>query len=199
MFRLSGFLFLLLSLFSFAEPAAAAPLGAFQCITNNSASDCAIGEAQLSGDLTGNLLTITMTGASAAVVEQLFIEGAGVTAISFAGNPGAGIVAFAADGSPGNLPGGNQPGVNFMTAVSASANNPAPKNGIGVHPQDPVSPQSGQFTLTGDLSNLRIGVHVIGYGSGGSESFVLPEPSVLALLTLGLVGLLRLRGRAGLG
>jgi hypothetical protein len=197
MFRLSGFLLLLLSLLSF--PAAAVPLGAFQCITNNSAGDCAIGSAQLSADLTGNLLTITMTGASAAVVEQVFIEGAGVTAISFAGNPGGGMVTFTADGSPGNQPGGNQPGVNFMTAASASANNPAPRNGIGAHPQDSVSPQSGQFTLSGDLSNLRIGVHVIGYGSGGSESFVVPEASVLALLTAGLVGLLRLRRRTQLG
>ena len=178
-----------------AAPAQALLLGSFSCITNNNAGDCAIGTSQLSGDITGNVLTITMTGSDAAVVEQVFIESSVVSVIDFQANVGDGIVLFSPDGSPGNLPGGNT--VNFVTAASASADPPPPFNGIGFHPTDPFSPQTGRFALalTGPLNpvnNLRVGVHVIGYTSGGSESFVtrpIPEPGTLLLIGTGLVGL----------
>lgn len=183
-----------------AAPAQALLLGSFSCITNNNAGDCAIGTSQLSGDIAPvnsmlALLTITMTGLNAAVVEQVFIESSVVSGISFTGSLANGTVAFTADGSPGNLPGGNT--VNFVTAASASADPPPPFNGIGFHPTDPFSPQTGQFALalTGDLdpvNDLRVGVHVIGYTSGGSESFVtrpIPEPGTLLLIGTGLVGL----------
>jgi hypothetical protein len=62
-----------------------------------------------------------------------------------------------------------------------------------------VSPQAGEFLLglTGGsfndlLSDLRIGVHVTGYTSEGSESFAsvpVPEPGTAALLSLGLLAL----------
>lgn len=171
----------------------AASLGGFTCITNNSAGDCAIGESQLSGDLTGNVLTITMNGPFDAVVEQVFIEGA-VTSGTFLGGSG-GVVAFGDSSPGGNLPGGNP--VGFDEAINFAAGAPPPKNGIGPHPTDGGFPQSGQFLLVGDVSDLRIGVHVIGYGSGGSESFVtgepgneVPEPSAAVVFGLGalLVG-----------
>lgn len=175
---------------------AAAPAQAvmipFGCITNNNLGDCAIGESQLSGDLTGDILTITMTGTDAAVVEQVFIEGAGVTGIVFVASGGVGDVAFGTGQAGGDLPGGNQPSVNFVEAFNISANDPAPRWGIGWHPQDPTSGQSGMFQLGGILSDLRVGVHVIGYASQGSESFVgvpIPEPGTLLLIGSGLVGI----------
>jgi hypothetical protein len=43
---------------------------------------------------------------------------------------------------------------------------------------------------------LRIGIHVIAFGSGGSESFInVPEPGPASLLGFAALGLLALRRR----
>ncbi|TDJ14719.1 MAG: PEP-CTERM sorting domain-containing protein [Deltaproteobacteria bacterium] len=190
------------------SPAAAIGFEAFSCITNEVPGDCAIGSTQLSAEIVQSgedaLLTITMFGFEAALVEQIFIESSLVTAISFLGSTAEGTVAFGTGQAGGNLPGGTN--VGFEEAFNIAADNPAPSNGIGRHPQDDVSPQTGAFLLSltgGDfsllLADLRIGVHVIGYTSGGSESFVstpVPEPGTFALLATGLLGLAKL-GRSG--
>ena len=79
--------------------------------------------------------------------------------------------------------------MDFTEAWNITAINPAPRKGIGWHPQDQTSPQTGKFNLTGDLTDLRIGVHVIGFESGGSESFVsldpVPEPNALLAFAVG--------------
>ena len=176
-----------------ASSAEAVPLAPFTCITNNVATNCGIGTSQLSGDLTGNMLTIKMTGSIPAVVKQLSIEGAGVTSLSFVSSTAFGTVAFGAASAGGNLPGGNSLSPPFMEAFTINALSPAPPlNGIGFHNQDQNSPQEGKFMLGGNLTGLRIGVHVIGYDFGGSEAFVttpIPEPSTLLLLASGLAGL----------
>jgi len=167
---------------------AALALQSFTCITDNLAADCAIGESQLSAELTGNVLTITMTGTDAGVVQQIFIEGAGITGISFVSSVALGTVAFGTGAAGGNLPGGNQPGVSFTEIWNIAANNPSPRNGIGWHNQDQNSTQAGEFILSGDLTDLRVGVHVIGFESGGSESFVtapIPEPDALLTFCVG--------------
>ena len=183
-----SFVLLVLLLAGPTQAISLGPLGAFTCITNNSAADCAIGEAQLSADLTGDVLTITMNGSDAAVVEQVFIEGAGVVGGSFLG--GVGIVDFGDAVAGGNLPGGNS--IGFDEAINFAAHKPAPEHGIGYHPKDTTVLQVGRFQLEGDPSELRVGVHVIGYGSGGSESFVtgrpgapVPEPSAALMFGLG--------------
>ena len=189
---------LTLATLAISAPAAAVGLGTFGCITNNIAGDCAIGEAQLSATLVESggdvLLTLTMTGSDAGVVEQLFIESSIVSGITFQSSTAAGIVVFGSGQSGGTLPGGNM--VGFMEAFNISANNPKPRNGIGRHSQDDLSPQAGAFLLelTGGsfddlLSDLRIGVHVISFDTDGSESFisVVPEPRTAMLLGLGLL------------
>ncbi len=186
------------------SPAAAVGFEAFSCITNNAPGDCAIGSTQLSAEIVPSgedaLLTITMTGFDAALVKQIFIESSFVTAISFQGSTEDGTVVFGTGQAGGNLPGGNN--VSFVEAFNIAANSPPPLNGIGFHPQDDFSLQAGEFLLSltgGDfsllLADLRIGVHVIGYASGGSESFVstpVPEPGTFALLATGLLGLAKL-------
>ena len=185
-----------------SRSADAIPLTPFDCITDTLASNCVIGEAQLSGSVIASngdaLLTIQMSGPADGVVKQVFVESSIVSAISFSGSGGVGVVAFTADNNPGTLPGGS--GVGFVTDVSASADPPPTPNGIGRHSQDDTSPQSGMFLLTlsgGDfndlLSDLRVGVHVISFESSGSESFLtrpVPEPETAVLVGLGLVGLL---------
>ena len=183
------------------SPAAAVEFEAFTCITNNDAGDCAIGTTQLSATVVQSggdaVLMISMTGPQAGVVEKIFIESSFVTAISFQASTATGVVAFGTGKVGGNLPGGAM--VGFDEVFNIAADDPAPSNGIGRHPQDDVSPQTGAFLLSltgGDfsdlLTDLRIGVHVIGYSSGDSESFIstpIPEPGTFALLATGLLGL----------
>lgn len=201
------FLLPLLCFTFFASPAGAVGFEAFGCITDNDSGDCSIGASALSMTLVESggdaLLTVTMTGIDPAVVEQIFIESEFASAISFVSNLGPGVVGFGTGVSGGNLPGGNP--IGFVEAVNISTSGAGPLWGIGAHPQDTVSGQSGSFLLSysggtfAELANaLRVGVHVIGYASDGSESFVsapltAPEPSTLAMMLMGLFGLAAMR------
>ena len=190
-----------------AGSASAVSLGTFSCITGNSAADCGIGEAQLSAviveDGSDALLTIEMDGPANAVVEQLFLESSSATGLAFATSAGVGQVAFGVGAAGGNLPGGNV--VGFLSAWNSSANNPKPRWGVGRHPQDDSAPQAAEFriahsgTFEDFLSGLRVGVHVLGYDGGGSESFTAEVPELGSLSTF-LSGFLALaiwsRGKA---
>jgi hypothetical protein len=98
------------------------------------------------------------------------------------------------------LAGGNI--INFQTTAgfSADSNQPVQPNGInpGEFLQIIFSLQSGgtlqdvyNELVTGEL---RIGIHVQGFDSGGSESFIntpptsVPEPTTMLLFGLGLLG-----------
>jgi hypothetical protein len=202
--RLSAALPLLLLLLGVGGPAAALDFDTFECITDNSATNCAAGEAQLAATLVESgadaLLTLTMTGPANGVVEQLWIDSLLVTGVSFDGSTEGGIVAFGDGVTGGNLPGGNP--VGFDSDWNIAAEHPGPKYGIGRHNQDDVSPQGAAFLIRYDgdfaelLADLKIGVHVIGFDRGSSEAFTsipVPEPGSFALVSLGLTTIIAAR------
>ena len=182
----------LISALALAAPARAVPFG-FSCITNNNAGDCATGSAQLSLNVTdaggGHVLfTFGNSGPAASVLSEVYFDdGTLQTLDQLTGSSG---VAFSNGASPPNLPGANSVNPPFAATFAAQANNPSPMNGVG-----PGETLGVRFTIeSGDSFQdvidalnsgaLRVGIHVQGLPSGGSESFIdhpVPEPEALAL------------------
>jgi len=186
------------------RPARAVAFG-FGCITNNLAGDCAIGEAQLTVnvvDLGGGLVRFHFKnlGPAASVISEIYFDDGSLLAIAaVVDGPG---VDFEQDANPPNLPGGQNASPPFEVTEGFLAQSvPSPvMNGAG-----PLEWVAIDFTLQGaqtyadvlddlDTGALRIGIHVIAFASGGSESFVnvVPEPAVSLLGLSGLIGALAL-------
>jgi len=193
----------------------------FGCITNKLAGDCAIGQAQLTVDVTAgpgpNQVTFTFSNAGASassITDVYFADGPllGISklrdkddSIAALGGYGAAGVDFTSGGaSPPNLPGGNLVSPPFVVTAGFLADSDPPTQPNGVNPgeylQIVFNLKSGKsladtldaLALGGAEGGLRIGVHVQGFSSGGSESFIntvpapIPEPGTSALLALGL-------------
>jgi hypothetical protein len=189
-----------------AAPASATTLS-FECITGNLAGDCAIGEAQLTVDVTFHegvhvLFEFKNSGPLAASITDVYFDDGTLLSINSIIN-GTGVD-FSEGADPGNLPGGNTLNPAFDATFSADSNPPVPQN--GVNPGETLGvlfnlQPGGTFAdVIGELADgtLRVGIHVQAFDSGGSESFVngpVPVPAAIWLLGSGLLGLIGIAKR----
>ena len=206
----TGFSVLIMALiFGAAATTASAIPYSFFNISNNKLTDAAIGEAQLSLEVTdvgGSQVRFIFANAGPAassIADVYFDDGGAGQSIFLADlssiTNGTGVN-FSEGASPRNLPGGNSQPYVFSANFSADSNAPVQPNGVNPGESlgilfDLAMGQTFNSLLMGMLNNeLRVGIHVQGFDGGGSESFInnpnpVPEPSTLILLGAGLVGL----------
>ncbi len=187
--------------------AATIPFG--QCVTDNNAGDCAIAFDQISLDVTsggGNqvLFDFGNTGSEMLTLARIYFDDGSLMELLSISNGGG--VSFTFDQFPGpnDLPGGENaldqfgnpdPFVTTLGFLSG-ATAPPPTNGL-----EPGENVVLTFKLAGGQKiddilaelgdgTLRVGVHMINFASGGSESLTtIPEPGTFAMLGLGILGL----------
>lgn len=174
----------------------------FYHITHNNAGDASIGEDQLSFELTGYgndqmLFIFNNSGPSASSITDIYFDD-DTPLLSYKNFFGSTGVGYTIGAKPENLPGGET--YSFTANYSYDSDSPVQPNGI-----NPGESLGILFDYVEDFSydeiisaladkNLRIGIHVQGFASGGSESFInspshAPEPATMLLLGFGLMGL----------
>ncbi len=174
----------------------------FENITNNSATNAAIGESQLFMDVSDAgsgqvLLTFRNIGPEASSITDVYFDDGALLSMAAIDNSAG--VQFSQGATPSNLPGGNSITPSFITTSGLSADSDAPIQSNGVNPGESLgikfNLQSGSTfndVLSGlDDESLRVGIHVQGFADGGSESFVndgvIPTPGAVLLASIGMV------------
>ena len=173
----------------------------FGCISNTIAGDCAIGEGQLTAEVTDAgggqvLFSFHNAGPADSSIADVYFDDGSLLSIAIIINSIG--VSFSQFATPGNLPAANNASPPFVTTTGFSADSDSPVQPNGVNPGEVLGIQ---FNLQGgqtfndvlaDLANgtLRVGLHVQGYATDGSESFVnAPEPATLVLSGLVIAAL----------
>lgn len=209
--RYVGFASLVLVFVFILSTEARADIYGFKCITNTSAGDAAIGEAQLFVDVTDPgggqvLFTFSNVGPLASSITDVYFEDGTLLGIASIDNSDSGV-SFSQEASPPDLPGGNAMLPPFNVTACFLADSDPPPMGNGVNPgeslgilfdlkvdgytntfADVIAAINQGFTgpIVADQS-LRIGIHVQGFDGGGSESFIMtPEPGSLLLGSIGI-------------
>lgn len=173
--------------------------------TNNNAGDVNIGLAQMRVDISdagsGRVdFTFRNIGPANSSITDLYWDDGTLLGIAIITNgPG---VDFSVGASPRDLPGGQNCSPAFEATQGFSADSNPPSQPNGVNPGEWVTVRFNlingrtyaQTLAALDTGELRIGIHVQGFATGNSESFVLPSPGAAAMLGMaGLVGLRRRR------
>ncbi len=182
----------------------------FGNITANNPTDAAIGEAQLFMDVVSVsnpkqvLFVFRNVGPLQSSITRVYFEDGALLGIAAIDDSDPGV-SFSAGVKPNNLPGGQELDPPFRATAEFSSGANPPRFHEGVNPGESLgvlfdledgfgyndviaainrgfsAPSPGELPPT-----LRVGVHVQGFESGGSESFVvIPEPATLALLGAG--------------
>lgn len=145
-------------------------------------NDGAIGEAQLFVELndlgTQVEFMFTNTGPFASSITDVYFDDGTLLGIaSITNGPG---VEFEQLASPPDLPGGNNLVPPFVTTDGFSADSNPPAQPLGVNPGESLGITfdlmlgGTHADVVDDLAtgDLRIGIHVQGFASGGSQAFV---------------------------
>lgn len=184
----------------------------FLCISSNSADNCAVGQTQLFVDVlpegTDDVrFTFYNMGDKRSSITGVYFDDGTLLGISQVldedENGGSDGVDFTSgSASPPNLPGAASvdPAFNTTAGFLADADSPQRQQN-GVNPGEwlgivfDLQSQQNFDSVIHDLETgaLRIGLHVIGFDNGGSESFInstaVPLPPALSFFITGLAGL----------
>jgi hypothetical protein len=185
----------------------------FTGLTDNNAEDVETGQAQLSvdvgNDIGGGLRANQVRfrfhndGDKPCSITDIYFDDGQLLGIAFLENT-EGLVEFSQGAAPPNLPGGELAAPPFETTAGFSADSDPPILPLGINPGEnlgiifDIQPGYDRFDVVDELADesLRIGIHVQGFASGGSESFLnvpTPEPATLGLMLL-VAPFLRRRG-----
>lgn len=177
----------------------------FSNIENNSSVNLS---GQLSADVTTDgsnaflkIFNDVDSGTYASITGIYFDYDAALTAVSFSSDSGAGVN-FSDGAVPANLPGGNDPSVNFSADYSADADNflvPQKENGVDATGEfiTFMATLSATYNYDNFLASLadgtfRVGLHISGIDDGfdNSDSYVsaVPVPAAAWLFGTALFG-----------